>query len=179
MTRRRDPWDELLEMAKATTDASKGIYGAGFAAGASASDFNNMSQSILWSYGGSVMKDGKLNLDSEESKAALKQLIKFFEEGTVAPDMISGDDMANNTAMLAGTACFVVNIPTLASALQSDAPEIWENVGACPLPAGPEGLVPTRSVKQHEHPRLRRRSELLGFQGARLRDRQEPPRFRA
>ena len=137
-----ETWDELLEMAKATTDASKGIYGAGFAAGASASDFNNMSQSILWSYGGSVMKDGKLNLDSEESKAALKQLIKFFEEGTVAPDMISGDDMANNTAMLAGTACFVVNIPTLASALQSDAPEIWENVGACPLPAGPEGSFP-------------------------------------
>ena len=137
-----ETWEELLEMSKATTDASKGIYGAGFAAGASASDFNNMSQSVLWSYGGSVMKDGKINLDSEESKEALKMLLKFFEEGTVAPDMISGDDMANNTAMLAGTACFVVNIPTIASALESDAPEIWENVGACPLPAGPEGSFP-------------------------------------
>ncbi len=137
-----ETWDELLEMSKAVTDASKGIYGAGFAAGASASDFNNMSQSILWSYGGSVMKDGKLNLDSEGSKAAIKKLIEFFDEGTVAPDMISGDDMANNTAMLAGTACFIVNIPTIASALKNDAPEIWENTGAVPMPAGPEGSFP-------------------------------------
>lgn len=139
-------WDELLEMAIATTDASKGIYGAGFAAGASASDFNNMAQSILWSYGGSVMKDGEINLASDESKEAIKMLLKFFEQGAVAPDMIAGDDMANNTAMLTGTACFIVNIPTIANALKSDAPEIWEQTGCCPLPAGPKGSFPLVSV---------------------------------
>ena len=135
-------WDELLEMSVATTDAAQGIYGAGFAAGASASDFNNMCQSLLWSYGGSVMKDGKLNLDSEETKTAIKKLLEFFEKGAVAPDMVAGDDMANNTAMLSGTACFIVNIPTIASALKNDAPDIWENTGVCPMPAGPEGSFP-------------------------------------
>ncbi len=139
-------WEEMLEMAKVTTDPAMGIYGAGFAAGASASDFNNMSQSILWSYGGSVMKDGQINLGSEESLAALKMLLKFFEEETVAPDMVAGDDMANNTAMLTGTACFIVNIPTIASALKSDAPDIWENTGCSPLPAGPEGSYPLAAV---------------------------------
>lgn len=141
-----ETWEELLEMSKATTDASSGIYGAGFAAGATASDFNNMSQSILWSYGGSVLKDNKLNIDSPESREAIEMLLKFFDEGTVAPDMIAGDDMANNTAFLSGSACFVVNIPTLASALKSDAPEIWENTGCAPLPAGPEGSYPLAAV---------------------------------
>lgn len=139
-------WEEMLAMSKVTTDPAMGIYGAGFAAGASASDFNNMSQSILWSYGGSVMKDGKLNLDSEGSRAALKMLLKFFEEETVAPDMVAGDDMANNIAMLTGTACFIVNIPTIASALKSDAPDIWANTGCSPLPAGPEGSYPLAAV---------------------------------
>lgn len=139
-------WEEMLEMSKATTDPAMGIYGAGFAAGATASDFNNMSQSILWSYNGSVMKDGKLNLGSEESREAIKMLLKFFEEDTVAPDMVAGDDMANNTAMLTGTACFIVNIPTIASALKSDAPDIWENTGCSPLPAGPAGSYPLAAV---------------------------------
>jgi ABC-type glycerol-3-phosphate transport system substrate-binding protein len=98
-----------------------------------------MAQSALWSYGGSVMKDNKLNLDSPETREALKMLLGFFEDGSVAPDMISGDDMANNTAFLSGTAGFIVNIPTIAAALQKDAPDIWENTGVCPLPAGPEG----------------------------------------
>ena len=141
-----ETWEEMLEMAIATTDASQGIYGAGFAAGAGASDFNNMAQSILWSYGGSVMRDGEINLDSPESQEALKLLLSFFQEGAVAPDMIAGDDMANNTAMLSGSACFIVNIPTIAGALQSDAPDIWAVTGCSPLPAGPEGSFPLAAV---------------------------------
>lgn len=141
-----ETWEEMLEMSKAITDPANGFYGAGLAAGATASDFNNMAQSILWSYGGSVMKDGEINLASEESKEALKMLLKFFEEDTVAPDMIAGDDMANNTAMLSGSTGFIVNIPTIASALQSDAPEIWENTGCAPMPAGPEGSYPLAGI---------------------------------
>lgn len=141
-----ETWEEMLEMSIATTDPSTGFYGAGLAAGATASDFNNLSQSILWSYGGSVMKDGKLNIDSPESKEALKMLLRFFEEGTVAPDMVAGDDMANNTAFLTGSATFVGNIGTLAGALQSDAPDIWEVTGVCPMPAGPEGSYPLVAV---------------------------------
>lgn len=139
-------WEEMLEMAKAITDPADNFYGAGFAAGATASDFNNMSQSMLWSYGGSVMKNNKLNLDSAESRAAIEMELKFFEEGTVAPDMIAGDDMANNTAMLSGTAGFIVNIPTIANALKTDAPEIWEVTGCSPLPAGPNGSYPLAAV---------------------------------
>ena len=141
-----ETWEEMLEMSIATTDASQGIYGAGFAAGAAASDFHNLAQSILWSYGGSMMKDGELNLDSPESREALQMLLRFFQEGAVAPDMIAGDDMANNTAMLSGTACFIVNIPTIAAALKTNAPDIWEVTGCSPLPAGPDGSFPLAVV---------------------------------
>jgi ABC-type glycerol-3-phosphate transport system substrate-binding protein len=50
--------------------------------------------------------------------------------------------MANNTAMLTGAACFIVNIPTIANALKTNAPDIYENTGAVPMPAGPEGSFP-------------------------------------
>lgn len=132
-------WDEMLEMSKAITNPAEGFYGAGLAAGATASDFNNMCQSLLWSYGAAVMTDGKVSLDTPEAQEALKKLLEFFSEGTVAPDMVGGDDMANNTAMLTGSAGFIVNIPTIASALKTDAPDIWEVTAASPLPAGPAG----------------------------------------
>jgi hypothetical protein len=41
--------------------------------------------------------------------------------------------------MLSGTACFIVNIPTIAAALASNAPDIWANTGSAPLPGGPQG----------------------------------------
>jgi multiple sugar transport system substrate-binding protein len=134
-----ETWEEMLEMCIKVTNPSKNIYGAGFPSGAQASDLHNMAQSILWDYGGSMIKDGKVNLGSPESREALKMLLRFYENGTVAQELIVGDDMANNTAMLSGTACFIVNIPTIASALASNAPDIWANTGSAPLPGGPEG----------------------------------------
>ena len=138
-------WEEMLEMAIATTDTSKGIYGYGMNMGATSSDHNNMMQSALWSYGGSVMKDNQINIDSPESRAAIEMIMKFLENGTVSPDCIAGDDMANNIAMLSGAACFIINIPTIANALKADAPEIWEHTGAAPVPAGPLGSFPLAS----------------------------------
>lgn len=138
-------WEEMLEQAVAVTKSSENFYGAGFPAGATASDFNNMFQSMMWSYGGSLVKDGKLNVKSEETKEALHMLLKFFEQGAVAPDMLAGDDMANNTAMLTGATCFIVNIPTIANALKTSAPDIYKNTGAVPMPAGPDGSFPLAS----------------------------------
>jgi multiple sugar transport system substrate-binding protein len=132
-------WDEMLEMSVKVTNPAKNIYGAGFPTGAQASDFNNMATSALWDYGGAVMKNGKLDIGSTESQEALKMLLRFYERGTVAQELIVGDDMSNNTAMLSGTACFIVNIPTIAGALQTNAPDIWANTGCAPLPAGPKG----------------------------------------
>ena len=141
-----ETWEEMLEMAKAVTDAEKGIYGAGFSAGESSSDFDNMAQVALWSYGGSVMKDGEINLDSPESREALKMLLEFFESGTVNPNMIYGNDKDNNEALISGEACFIVNIPTIVSELKQRAPQIWENIGCAPLPAGPEGSFSLATV---------------------------------
>lgn len=138
-------WEELLTQAVAVTNPSENFYGAGFPAGAGSSDFNNMFQSLMWSYGGSLVKDGKLNVTSAETKEALNMLLEYFNQGAVAPDMLAGDDMANNTAMLTGAACFIVNIPTIANALKTNAPDIYKNTGAVPMPAGPDGSFPLAS----------------------------------
>ena len=134
-----DTMDEFIEMSRATTWPSEGIYGAGMAAGATCSDFHNWSQTVLWAYGGSLYENGKINVKSEGTKEALRKILQLFEDGSVAPDMIPGDDMANNVAYYTGASTFIYNIPSIAAQTMENNPHIWEHTGISAPPGGPNG----------------------------------------
>ena len=131
-------WDELRVQAKAVTSAKDGIWGVGFGFGPTATDHKNMMNSVLWSYGGGIIKDDKVIADTPESIAAFKVIADIIAESN-NPDGVTGDDMYNNKAYLSGSTCFIMNLPSIAAALKRDAPDVWANTGVAPWPAGPKG----------------------------------------
>lgn len=131
-------WDELRVQAKAVTSAKDGIWGVGIGFGPTATDHKNMMNSVLWSYGGGIIKDDKVIADTPESIAAFKVIADIIAESN-NPDGVTGDDMYNNKAYLSGSTCFILNLPSIAAALKRDAPDIWANTGVAPWPAGPKG----------------------------------------
>jgi multiple sugar transport system substrate-binding protein len=131
-------WEELRVQAKAVTSAKDGIWGVGFGFGPTATDHKNMMNSVLWSYGGGIIKDDKVIADTPESIAAFKIIADIIAESN-NPDGVTGDDMYNNKAYLSGSTCFILNLPSIAAALKKDAPDIWANTGVAPWPAGPKG----------------------------------------
>ncbi len=131
-------WEELRVQAKATTSPKDGIWGVAFGFGPTATDHKNMMNSVLWSYGGGIIKDDEVIADTPQSVQAYKVIADIIAESN-NPDGITGDDMYNNKAYLSGSACFILNLPSIAAALKKDAPDIWANTGVAPWPAGPKG----------------------------------------
>lgn len=137
-------WEEFREMAKALTDSSKGIYGAGLGYGKGNSDAEWLTRAIIWSYGGSLdTEDGKnVAVNSPETLQAV-QLIRdiFIEDRVTPPSSIGWDDSGNNKSYLSGQSAMIFNVGSLAATIKNDNPELYENTGIAMLPAGPKGAV--------------------------------------
>ncbi|WP_240420401.1 ABC transporter substrate-binding protein [Paenibacillus periandrae] len=136
-------WDEFRKMAKALTDPSKGIYGAGIGYGKGNSDAEFLTRGIIWSYGGSVdTKDGKtVIVNSPETVEATKYIRDIFlTDKSTPPSAIGWDDSGNNKAYLSGQAAMIFNTGSVLSTLKKDNPEMYENTGIAPYPAGPKGV---------------------------------------
>lgn len=138
-------WDDFHDAAVALTDEANGIYGAGIGYGASNSDAEWFTRAILWSNGSvDVDDEGNVAIDSEET-VETAQFIQdmFIEEGLTPPTAVNWDDSGNNTAYLSGQCAMIFNVGSLLSTIQSDDPELYENTGVAPMPAGSAGsLVP-------------------------------------
>lgn len=135
-------WDEFRRVAKTTTDAAKGIYGAGIGFGKGNSDAEFFTRALIWSYGGAeVEKDGKsVIINSPETVEAAKYINDIFTvDKTTPPSAISWDDSGNNKAYLSGQAVTVFNTGSVANSAKKDNPDLYKNTGLAPFPAGPKG----------------------------------------
>ena len=135
-------WEEFRRVAKATTDAAKGVYGAGIGYGKGDSDAEWFTRSVIWSYGGAeVAKDGKtVMINSPETIQAAKLIADIFlVDKSTPPSALGWDDSGNNKAYLSGQAVIVFNTGSIVAAAKSDNPELYAKTGLAPWPAGPKG----------------------------------------
>ncbi|TAH65067.1 MAG: sugar ABC transporter substrate-binding protein [Anaerolineaceae bacterium] len=136
-------WDEFREIAKATTNPSEGIYGAGIGLGATNSDAEWLNQVMLWGLGGAIIAEDSQTIiaNSPETVAALDYMSQIYlEDGSTPPSAVNWDDAANNTAFLTGQSAMVGNAGTLLAAIRADDPELYDVTGIAQIPAGPAGF---------------------------------------
>ncbi len=132
-------WAEFKEIAKAVTDSSKGIYGAGLGYGAGNSDAEFLTRSMMFAFGGSIFDANKnLAFDTPENRAAFNYIISLFKEGLTPPTAVGWNDGGNNAAYISGQAAMVFNTGSIVNALGSN-PELKAKTGLALLPAGPAG----------------------------------------
>ncbi|TBL76515.1 ABC transporter substrate-binding protein [Paenibacillus thalictri] len=135
-------WDEFRKMAKALTDPSKGIYGAGIGYGKGNSDAEFFTRSVIWSYGGSLdTKDGKtVSVNTPETVEATKFIRDIFlTDKSTPPSAVGWDDSGNNKAYLSGQAAMILNVGSIIATLKKDNPDLYANTGLAPYPVGPKG----------------------------------------
>jgi multiple sugar transport system substrate-binding protein len=135
-------WDEFRKIAKATTDASKGIYGAGLGYGRGNIDCEWLTRVIIASFGGSeVSKDGKkVTIYSPGTLKAAKFISDLFlVDKSTPPSSLGWDDSGNNKAYLSGQAAMIFNVGTVLAAMKNDNPDLYAKTGIAMVPAGPKG----------------------------------------
>ncbi len=136
-------WDEFREMAKAMTDPSKGVYGAGIGLGATNSDAEWLNQVMLWGLGGALIdKDSKTIIaNSPKTVKALEYISSIYlNDKSTPPSAINWDDAGNNKAYLSGQAAMVINAGTLLAAIKTDNPDLYAKTGVAEIPSGPDGF---------------------------------------
>jgi multiple sugar transport system substrate-binding protein len=132
-------WAEFKEIAKAVTNPSKGIYGAGLGYGSGNSDAEFLTRSIMFAHGGSIFDANKnLDFDTPENRAAFEYIISLFEEGLTPPTAIGWNDGGNNSAYISGQVAMTFNTGSIVNALGSN-PDLKAKTGLALLPAGPAG----------------------------------------
>ena len=135
-------WDDFRKVAKATTDAAKGIYGAGIGYGKGNSDAEFFTRALIWSFGGAEVDTAgkKVIVNSPETVAAAKYITDIFTvDKTTPPSSVSWDDAGNNKAYLSGQSVMILNSGSVANAAKKDNPDLYKNTGLAPFPAGPKG----------------------------------------
>lgn len=135
-------WEEFRKMAKALTDPSKGVYGAGMGYGKGNSDAEFLTRGIIWSYGGSVdTKDGKTVIANTPETVEATKFIRdiFLTDKSTPPSALGWDDSGNNKAYLSGQAAMIFNVGSTLSTIKKDNPDLYEKTGIAPYPAGPKG----------------------------------------
>jgi len=135
-------WDEFRTMAKALTDPGKGIYGAGLGYGKGNSDAEFLTRGIIWSFGGSVdTKDGKTIVANSPETVEATKFIRdiFLTDKSTPPSSVGWDDSGNNKSYLSGQSAMIFNVGSLLGTIKKDNPELYENTGIAPYPAGPKG----------------------------------------
>ena len=94
----------------------------------------------LWSYGGSAWdKDGKVAIDSPETRKVLDWYKELWKAGVVPPDGPTWDDSGNNKAYLTGSVGMIWNTPSVLSVMEKDQKDLLANTAITPMPAGPKG----------------------------------------
>lgn len=132
-------WAEFKEIAKAVTNSSKGVYGAGLGYGAGNSDAEFLTRSMMFAFGGSIFDANKnLAFDTPENRAAFNYIISLFREGLTPPTAIGWNDGGNNSAYISGQVAMTFNTGSIVNALGSN-PDLKAKTGVALLPGGPAG----------------------------------------
>lgn len=131
-------WDELVEVAKATT--KDGVYGLGMFTGD-----NILTDQIISSFmsaaGGKMLDEqGNVALNSPENVEALKYMVDLVQVHKVVPpsanDWKYGDDV---NVLGAGKVAMDIMWAGYGTLLESMFPDNYQNIGFAPLPVGPSG----------------------------------------
>jgi multiple sugar transport system substrate-binding protein len=98
--------------------------------------------SLLWSYGGSVVaKDGKtITINSPETLAMLKWLKDMQDAGSFPPDAITADDSGNNKYYQTGVVAHITNTGSVLAWLKTNDETILKATRLGTSLAGPAGL---------------------------------------
>ena len=134
-------WDEFREVAKAVSDPSKNLYGAGIGWGKGNSDAEWWTRAILWSYGASLVdENGTAVINSDEAKTVAQLLSDMYNiDQSIPTSATNWDDAGNNTAYISGQAAMIFNTGSVLNTVKAEYPDIYENTALAPFPAGPEG----------------------------------------
>lgn len=131
-------WDELVEIAKATT--KDGVYGFGFFTGDDYQSSQILTGMMKAAGGDMIDKDGKVALDSPENLKALEFVNKLYNELKVVPESSTTwehGDPANAIGL--GKVAMATTWGGFGTLLEDMFPEDYSNIGFAKLPAGPSG----------------------------------------
>lgn len=98
----------------------------------------------LWSYGGSIVQDGKSGIDSPAAIDAAKLYKSFIDEGLTEPGVTSYNREDVQNLFKQGKVATVITAPFLSGQIAKEAPKL--NYGVAPIPAGPNGDQGTYGV---------------------------------
>jgi multiple sugar transport system substrate-binding protein len=134
---------DVIEFARKTQDASKGIYGFGQTLNRS-DDGDGYMQNILWSYGGGTWdKDGKPALGTtfhDQNLKALQFSVDTITKHKIQPPGVMGwTDVSNNEAYLAGNLVTTNNGASLYYAMVAKKHELAPKTLLVLTPGGPTG----------------------------------------
>jgi multiple sugar transport system substrate-binding protein len=135
-------WDEFRTIAKAVTDPQKGVYGAGLGFSKANSDAENQMEPLIWSFGGSYTdKDSKTVIFNSPGTIQAAKFISdiFLIDKSAPPAAVGWDDVGNNKSYLSGQAAMIINGGSVLNAAKKDNPDLYNNTGIAPMPAGPKG----------------------------------------
>jgi ABC-type glycerol-3-phosphate transport system substrate-binding protein len=134
-------WDELKADAKIINDPQHDFYALGLPMGISGGgDAEGFCRSVILSYGGvPIDANGKVTVNSPETKAALEFMASLYKEKLCPPSAITWDDMGNNTAYLAGSVGYIQNSGSVFTQLKKENPELYAKTAITGYMAGPKG----------------------------------------
>lgn len=134
---------DVVEVAKATQDPSKNLYGFGQTLNRS-DDARGFMQNLLWDYGGGTWdKDGKPALATSNLKAniaAVQFAADTIQKHKIQPPGVMGwTDVHNNEAFMAGQLVMTNNGASLYYAMFAKKNPLFEKTQVLLTPGGPAG----------------------------------------
>ena len=137
-----DSWEDVVKVAKATTDTGK-VWGWGAQIGTASYDSEYALLAMFASYGASPFAaDGKTpNLNNDGAKQALAVIKDAWDAGAIPQDVLTWDDGGNNRAYLTKAVAMTQNTGSILAAYRKDDPDLTKNSVVIRVPRGPKGRV--------------------------------------
>ncbi len=144
-------WDDLVKQAEAVNQPP--VYGLGLAL-SNVGD-GNLQVAVLQSFGGRIADDaGKtVTIKSDATRAYLAWVKNAWDKGLFPPGNATWDGAGDNQAYLSGQAAFIANTGSVGIAAKSQDPDLFDDTGYSPLPAGPAGVISPLNVQLRAIPK--------------------------
>ena len=134
-----ETWEDVMEVSKAITVPGE-FWGFGLQIGTPSWDSEVECSSTLWAYGATTWdKEGKVAIDSKETRSVLDLFNDAWKAGVIPPDAAVWDDAGNNKAYQTGIVGMIWNTPSVLRYLENDDPDLLSKTAITLLPKGPKG----------------------------------------
>jgi len=134
-----ETWADVSKAAKAITEPGK-FWGWGLQMGTPSWDSEVEFSATLWAYGGKTWdQQGKVAIDSPETRQVLDFFKDAWKAGCIPPDATTWDDSGNNKAYQTGIVGLVWNTPSILAYMEKSDPDLMSKTAITLLPSGPKG----------------------------------------